>query len=82
MKPSPLLPFRTPPAWPASPCPPPHKLRPITLRERREDETAAFGVPFVLFTDTHSVATDAALAIEKGTGVPPFAVNFDLFERD
>jgi hypothetical protein len=37
---------------------------------------------FVLFTDTHTVATDAALGIEKGTGLPPFAVNFDLFEKD
>ena len=47
----------------------------------RADEVAALGSSSSFSADTHSVATNAALAIEKGAGVPPFAVNFDLFEE-
>jgi hypothetical protein len=46
------------------------------------DEVAPFGVEFVLSGNADSITTNTALRIEKGTGVPPFAVNFDLFEKD
>jgi hypothetical protein len=29
----------------------------------------------------HTITTNAALRIEKGTSVPSFTVNFDLFEE-
>jgi hypothetical protein len=46
------------------------------------DEVAPFGMKFVLSADSDSIATNTALRIKKGAGVPPFAVNFDLFEKD
>jgi hypothetical protein len=38
-------------------------------------------VQLLLSADTHTVAANTALAIEKSTGVPPFGVNFDLLEK-
>jgi hypothetical protein len=46
------------------------------------DEVAPFRMKFVLSADSDSIATNTALRIKKGAGVPPFSVNFDLFEKD
>jgi hypothetical protein len=46
------------------------------------DEVAPFGMKFVLSADSDSIATNTALRIKKGAGVPPLAPNFDLFEKD
>jgi hypothetical protein len=38
-------------------------------------------VQFFLTGNANAVAADTALAVEKGAGVPPFIVNFDLLQE-
>jgi len=45
------------------------------------DEITTFGVVLILAVDSDMIAANPAFAIEKGAGMSPLVVDFDLFEK-